>query len=53
MDIDNDHINLFISTALPSQQGAVEYTDCTTAEEYCHPMGVLDMTQNNLLVRLW
>ena len=32
--------------------GAVEYTDCTSAEGKTPPLSVLDMTQNNLMVRL-
>ena len=31
--------------------GAVEYTNCTSAEEYAPPTNVLDMTLNNLIVK--
>ena len=35
---------------LPRGAGAVEYTNCTSAEGY-PPMSVLDLTQNDLMVR--
>ena len=32
--------------------GAVEYTDCISAKGKTLPMSVLDMTLNNVMVRL-
>ena len=32
--------------------GALEYTDCISTERYNAPRSVLDMTQDNLMVRL-
>ena len=32
--------------------GVIEYTDCVSAERYDLPTRVLDMTLNNLMVRL-
>ena len=41
------------SVLLAQSAGALEYTDCFSAERLDpHPMSVLDMTLNNLIVRL-
>ena len=37
---------------LASSAGAVEYTDCISAEGWDSSTSILDMTQNNLMVRL-
>ena len=37
---------------LAQSGGAVEYTDCISAGGNIPPASVLDMTQNNLMVRL-
>ena len=43
--------NFLSSNYLAQLAGAVEYTDCTSAEEYPPPMIDLYMTLNNLMVR--
>ena len=47
-------VSEFELQSCPAQlAGAVEYTDCISAEEYPIPrMSILDMTLNHLMVRL-
>ena len=46
---------LYRKNYLPAHKpsnGVIEYTDCISAEEQDSPTGVLDMTINNLMLRL-
>ena len=45
--------DLILIVIIAQSAGAVEYTDCFSAEGYDPPMSVLDMTLNNLMVRFW
>ena len=42
--------NNWRNSSITQSAGAVEYTDCTSAEEYNTPISILDMTLNNLMV---
>ena len=42
---------MYFKIQLSQSAGAVEYTDCTSAEDKIPPMSVLNMTQNNLMVK--
>ena len=47
------HTHTYINTRLLAQSaGAVEYTDCMSAESKALPTSVPDMQLNNLMVRL-
>ena len=48
-----EYFRLYLPNFISPVGGAVEYTECISAEEYDpSPMSVLDMTLNNLMVRL-